>query len=263
MRLHGAKVLLTGASRGIGRSLARQLAGHGASLAVVGRHRKALEAVCAEILAVGARAHAVEFDLAAPAGHDAVVAEAVGVLGGLDLVVNNAGVSSFQALEREPADAIARLVAINLVAPMLIARAALPQLGPGARIVNVGSAFGSIGFPHFAAYSAAKFGLRGFSEALRREVAARGIGVTYVAPRATRTDANSKALYAFAESTGMAMDEPDGVARQIVAAIEGDAAERHLGGTEPFFARFNALLPRIVDRALGKQARLGRAALDG
>jgi NAD(P)-dependent dehydrogenase (short-subunit alcohol dehydrogenase family) len=260
MKLHGARVLLTGASRGIGREVARRLAGRGARL-VLGRDPAAVAAVCNEIFALGGRADSIVFDLAASAGHDTVVGRARVILGGIDVLVNNAGVSSFDALERQSAEAIARIAATNLVAPMLLARAALPHLAAGARIVNVGSMFGSIGFPHYAAYSATKFGLRGFSEALRREVAERGIGVTYVAPRAARTGANSAALYRFAARTGMTMDAPGDVAEGIVGAIERDEAERFFGGPEPFFARLNALLPRLVDRALGKQARIGREVL--
>ena len=261
MKIHGAKILLTGASRGIGRELARRLAGRGARLVLVGRDSTAVAAVCNEIFALGGRADSIAFDLAAATGHAAVVERARVILGGIDLLVNNAGVSSFEALERQSAETIARIAATNLVAPMLLARAALPHLAAGARIVNVGSMFGSIGFPHCAAYSATKFGLRGFSEALRREVAARGIGVTYVAPRAARTEANSAALYRFAARTGMAMDAPADVAEGIIDAIERDQAERFFGGPEPFFARLNALLPRLVDRALGKQARIGREVL--
>jgi short-subunit dehydrogenase len=261
MKLHVARVVLTGASRGIGRELARRLAGRGARLVLVGRNSSAVAAVCNEIFAVGGRADPILFDLAAPAGHDEVIERARTILGSIDLLVNNAGVSSFESFERQNPEAIARIVATNLVAPMLLARAALPHLQSGARIVNVGSMFGSIGFPHCAAYSATKFGLRGFSEALRREVAARGIGITYVAPRAARTEANSAALYRFAARTGMALDAPADVAEGIIAAIERDEAERFFGGPEPFFARLNALLPRLVDRALGKQARIGREVL--
>lgn len=261
MKLHGARVLLTGASRGIGRELALRLAGRGARLVLVGRDPAAVASVCNDVFALGGRADSIAFDLAAATGHAAVVERARVVLGGIDLLVNNAGVSSFEALERQSAETIARIAATNLVAPMLLARSALPHLAAGARIVNVGSMFGSIGFPHCAAYSATKFGLRGFSEALRREVAARGIGVTYVAPRAARTDANSAALYRFAARTGMAMDAPADVAEGIIDAIERGQAERFFGGPEPFFARLNALLPRLVDRALGKQARIGREVL--
>jgi short-subunit dehydrogenase len=261
MKLHGTKVILTGASRGIGRELARRLAGRGARLVLLGRDAAAVAAVCNEVFAVGSRADPIQFDLAAPAGHEAVIERARAILGRIDVLVNNAGVSSFESFERQSPEAIARIVATNLVAPMLLARAALPHLEAGARIVNVGSMFGSIGFPHCAVYSGTKFGLRGFSEALRREVAARGIGVTYVAPRAARTGANSAALYRFAAKTGMALDAPGDVAEGIVDAIERDEAERFFGGPEPLFARLNALLPRLVDRALGKQARIGREVL--
>jgi short-subunit dehydrogenase len=261
VKLNGAGVLLTGASRGIGRELALRLAGRGARLVLVGRDVRAVATVCDEVCAAGGRADPIQFDLAATAGHETVIDRARAILGRIDVLVNNAGVSSFEALERQSPEAIARIAATNLVAPMLLARAALPHLAAGARIVNVGSMFGSIGFPHCAVYSGTKFGLRGFSEALRREVAERGIGVTYVAPRAARTDANSAALYRFAARTGMALDAPGDVAEGIVAAIERDEAERLFGGPEPFFARLNALLPRLVDRALGRQARIGREVL--
>jgi short-subunit dehydrogenase len=261
VKLNGAGVLLTGASRGIGRELALRLAGRGARLVLVGRDPDAVAAVCNQVFALGGRADSIAFDLAAASGHETVVERARLLLGRIDLLVNNAGVSAFESFERQRPEAIARIAATNLVAPMLLARAALPHLAAGARIVNVGSMFGSIGFPHCAAYSATKFGLRGFSEALRRELAPRGIGVTYVAPRAVRTEANSAALYRFAERTGMAMDAPGDVAAGILAAIERDEAERLFGGPEPFFARLNALVPRLVDRALGKQARIGREVL--
>jgi short-subunit dehydrogenase len=261
MKLHGARVVLTGASRGIGRELARRLAGRGARLVLVGRDAAAVSAACSEVFAVGGRADPILFDLAAPAGHEAVIDRARAILGRIDVLVNNAGVSSFESFERQTPESIARIAATNLVAPMLLARAVLPHLAPGARIVNVGSMFGSIGFPHCAVYSGTKFGLRGFSEALRRELAARGIGVTYVAPRAARTDANSAALYQFAAKTGMALDAPGDVAEGIVDAIERDEAERFFGGPEPLFARLNALLPRLVDRVLARQARIGREVL--
>lgn len=263
MKLHGARALLTGASGGIGRPLARMLAGRGAKLAVVGRDRDTLAAVADEASAAGGRALPIVFDLAAGAGYDELVQRARTVLGGIDLLINNAGASSFESFERMTPANIARIVATNLVAPMLLARAALPHLAARGRIVNVGSMFGSIGFPYVAAYSASKFGLRGFSEALRRELAERGIGVTYVAPRTTRTDINSSAMYRFAERTAAAIDAPEQVARQIVEAIERDADERYIGGPEPFFARLNAVLPRLVDRALRKQSRVAREVLAG
>jgi short-subunit dehydrogenase len=119
--------------------------------------------------------------------------------------------------------------------------------------VNVGSMFGSIAFAWHAAYSASKYALRGFSEALRRELAGSGVGVTYVAPRAVRTPLNPPEVYRMAEQIRMKMDDPEPVARRIVEAIERDRKEAYLGFPESIFVRVNALLPRLVDRALRRQ----------
>jgi short-subunit dehydrogenase len=138
---------------------------------------------------------------------------------------------------------------------MLLVRELLPQLtaqGSG-RIVNVGSMFGSIAFPCFAAYSASKFALRGFSQALRRELYDSGVGVTYVSPRAVRTALNPPVVHHMAERGLMRMDEAHWVAQRIVRAMERDRDEVYLGFPEALFARVNALLPRLVDRAIHKQ----------
>lgn len=164
---------------------------------------------------------------------------------------------SFRPFAEEDPAVLERIVQTNLIAPMAMTRQVLPEMlarGSG-RIVNVGSTFGSIGFAWFAAYSASKFGLRGLSEALRRELEGSGVGVTYVAPRAVKTGFNSDAVYSMAEATGMKMDEPVWVAANIIAAIERDAKEVYLGFPEKFFARLNGLLPRLVDGGLRKQNR--------
>jgi len=120
------------------------------------------------------------------------------------------------------------------------------------------TAFGSIAFAWFASYSASKFALRGFSEALRRELEGSGVGVTYVAPRAVKTALNSPAVYRMAEKVRMNMDDPARVARRIVRAIGRDKKDVDLGFPEAWFVRVNALLPRLVDRTLRKQNRVMR-----
>ena len=113
--------------------------------------------------------------------------------------------------------------------------------------------FGSIAFPCFAAYSASKFALRGFSQALRRELSGSGVGVTYIAPRAVKTPFNPPVVHRMAALGMMHMDDPLWVAQKIVRAIEKGKDEVYLGFPESLFARVNALLPRIVDRAIVKQ----------
>jgi short-subunit dehydrogenase len=124
---------------------------------------------------------------------------------------------------------------------------------PQAWIVNVGSIFGYLGYPGHAAYSASKFALRGFSEALRRELADGPVRVLYFAPRATRTAMNGAGLVALNRELGVAMDDPAAVAQSLMRLLRRPARERLLGMPERLFARVNQLLPGLVDRALRRQ----------
>jgi short-subunit dehydrogenase len=112
---------------------------------------------------------------------------------------------------------------------------------------------GYLGYPGHAAYCASKFALRGFSEALRRELADGPVRVLYLAPRATRTAMNGAEVCALNAELGVAMDEPATVARELVAALRGSSPERLLGLPERLFARLNQLVPALVDRALRRQ----------
>ena len=122
-----------------------------------------------------------------------------------------------------------------------------------AMVVNVGSTYGSIGYPGYASYCATKFALRGFSEALRRELADTRVSVLYVAPRATRTSMNSAAAQALNVALKANVDDPQAVASAVVHAIAGDRRELYLGWPERFFVFLNHLLPALVDAALRRQ----------
>jgi short-subunit dehydrogenase len=265
MNLKGCRTLLTGAGSGIGRSLALALGAQGARLVLVGRNEKKLSEVAREIVHAGGYALTLPEDLSLPERHEPLVFSAATRLGGIDLLINNAGVSSFGEYAQEnPAD-IDNLINTNITAPLLLTRAVLPRMlsAKYGRIVNVGSILGSIGFPHFAAYSASKFALRGFSEALRRELSGTGVGVTYVAPRTTRTAFNSDALYKISAESGSAVDDPATVAAIILEAITQDRDEIYIGWPEKLAVRLNALLPRLVSGAISKQAAAARRMLRG
>jgi short-subunit dehydrogenase len=260
MKISDSTILITGASGGIGGAIARQLAQRGATLILINRDSDKLAAFAAELRASGGKVIPLAGDLATPGEPARLVQAALDQAGTVDILVNCAGVQNFGFFAEESAADTATLFNINTIAPIALTNALLPHLlkkGKG-QIVNLGSIFGSIGFPCFASYSASKFALRGFSEALRRELAGSGIGVTYVAPRFTRTAFNRNAVTRMANALKMNQDEPESVAASVIAAIEHNDRERYLGWPEKLFVRINSILPRLVDQSLIKQAGLMR-----
>ena len=258
--MSGFRAVHTGAAGGIGRAAAVRLAPLCDRLLLVGRHGATLAALQDEIERAGGKAGVVIADLTSAVGREAVLHAARAVPGGIDLLINNAGAGEFAWLADQSEATLERIVGVNVLAPMQLTRMLLPLLlaQPAARIVNVGSIFGYLGYPGHAAYSASKFALRGFSEALRRELADSPVRVTYFAPRATRTAMNSSVLCALNDALGVAMDEPAVVAEALADLLRQPARERLLGMPERLFARLNQVLPGLVDRALRRQLPLIR-----
>ncbi|MDQ6970389.1 MAG: SDR family oxidoreductase [Mariprofundus sp.] len=261
MEIKNKRVVLTGAAGGMGRILAAELVKRGANLAMVDANADALATLATKLSGT----HPVQGNLSTAKGCNAVADQCLEKLGGIDLLINLAGINSFAAYEDENPDKIELMLHVNLLAPMWLARAFLPlmQENNSGRIVNVGSVFGSIGFAYFSVYSASKFGLRGFSEALRREVADTNIKITYIAPRAVKTPMNSDALMRMGEATKMNMDAPEDVVQKIIAAIDNDRKDIYFGFPESLFVRINVLFPRLVDKALAAQNRIARAFAKG
>lgn len=256
MKIAGMRILITGAGGGIGQQLALALAKKGGVLLLADRQLDLLEKLCGEIVASGGKASVVAADLLQEDAPDQLADAAMRELGEVDVLINLAGIMSFNLFQNETTQSIERLWRVNVIAPMQLTRALLPHMlarGNG-RIVNIGSVFGSIGFPFFANYSANKFAVRGFSQALRRELESSGVGVTYVAPRYTRTPINAGPVSRMSEALKMNMDDPDVVAANIVRAIEKDAKEYYIGLPECLFVRINGILPGLVDGSLRKQA---------
>jgi short-subunit dehydrogenase len=251
MKLNECRAVITGASGGIGQALVAALLAEGAQLLLIGRQTDALQALA---IAHAGKVHVVQADICERSGREAVVA-AVQRFGGINTLINAAGVNHFGLLEQHDESAIADLIGLNVTATLQLTHRLLPLLRQQGRalVVNLGSTFGSIGYPGFSAYCASKFALRGFSEALRRELADTQVKVLYFAPRATQTRMNAANVVAMNDELKVAMDDPHSVALQLLAAIRREEEERYLGWPEKLFVRLNSLLPRVVDQALRKQ----------
>lgn len=261
MNFANMRIVLTGASGGIGRQLAHDLVQRGAKVLMVGRNHERLASIVRALDAHADRVRILAADLATADGLDSVVAAAQSLdERGVNVLINNAGVNDFGQFQGQRPDQVSTTVQTNLLAPMLLTQRLWPLLASqdSSCVVNVGSTLGSIGLPGQVAYSASKFGLHGFTEALRREAHGTPVRVLYVAPRATDTGMNDAEMRAFNADTGTRMDSPTLVSRQIIAALESRKAERFLGWPERLFVKLNALLPGLVDRAMRKPARLAR-----
>jgi short-subunit dehydrogenase len=256
MRLDRVRAVLTGASGGIGQEIARALIGNGAKVLLVGRSEAALDD-CLLGLGRGGETSADKFacDVTRSADRHRLLAAAASWQGGANVLINNAGQSAFGALQDLDGQRVEDVMAVNLLAPMQLSREFIPHLmrHDASAIVNVGSVLGAIGLPAYSVYAASKFGLRGFSEALRRELDGTGIAVQYLAPRATRTRFNTAQVDAMNAQLGNAVDPPARVARELVDLLASGRARRSIGLVERLFITINALLPAVVDSAVRRQ----------
>jgi short-subunit dehydrogenase len=245
--------ILTGGGGGIGTAIAQAIAPQCAVLLLVGRDAARLAATARAVERPGLACHVVLADLTTAEGRNAVAQAASGF--DIDLLINNAGTSEFAWFADQSEASVERILDVNALAPMLLTQRLLPQLQrrKSATIVNVGSIYGYLGYPGCASYSASKFALRGFTEALRRELADGPVRVLYFAPRATRTALNDDALTALNAELGTTMDAPEWVAHELVALLRRPVRERLLGMPEKLFARVNQVLPGLVDSGLRKQ----------
>ncbi|ALG74679.1 oxidoreductase [Azospirillum thiophilum] len=261
MLLSGKHVLVTGGSSGIGFAAARALAEKGAALAITGRRPDRLAAAVEALREAGASVTGIVADVSTAEGRKQTLERALDALGGLDILVNNAGGVRAGRLEQVTEEDILAMIAVDLTAPILLTRAALPALrasGEG-MVVNISSGLGLIGAPFYATYAGAKAGLARFGEALRRELKGEGIHVLTVYPGAT--DTPMMASNNAGPELGFTRESAEAVATALVAGIEAEGLEVIRGGeTRAAMIALNRDDPLAVDaRFLDLKARLEEA----
>lgn len=253
MKIGHARIVLTGAGGGIGTAAARDLARGGAALLLVGRSAERLAAQAQALKAASGAAVAWQVtDLTDTAALQSLAQAAADWKA--NVLVHGAGTPAFGRVESFGPAQVQQAIATNLVAPVLLTQALLPHLRQQARaqVVCIGSVLGRLGLPGFSIYSAGKFGLRGFAEALRRELAPTPVRVQYLGPRSTRTAFNDDRVEAYNRRTGTAVDPPERVAQALCDLIENEAAEAFLGFPEALAVRANGAWPGLLDGAFAK-----------
>lgn len=252
--LRGQVVLITGASTGIGRAAAVAFAREGSRIVLAARRQDKLDEAAREVEAAGGRARAVVADVVIQADVQKAV-QAATDLGGLHILVNNAGIGYFGTVEETPPDVFRRLLDVNLMGTMYGIWQALPIMRRQGRghIINVASVAGKRGSPANGAYCATKFALVGLSESLRVELAGSGIDVSVICPVATDTE--------FFEVAGRHSPRPrrqhagpvqtaEHVARTIVRCAKSPRPEVMPFRPARIMVAINAIAPRLADRIM-------------
>ncbi len=250
-------VLITGASSGIGEATARLLGARGFRLALAARRIDRLEKLAQEIGALGSQAIAIQTDVSQPGDVEAMVKTCLDVYGQLDILVNNAGFGKFGWLENlDTQSEILDQVNTNLVGSILASKAVLPHMisRKSGHIINMASVAGLVATPTYSVYAATKFGLRGFSQALRREVGIFNIQVSVIYPGGVKTE--------FAEKSGSTRRKTGISTPRFLVLTADDVAEsiasvikkpRHLV-VVPWLMRYavwlNNLVPGLADRII-------------
>lgn len=236
MSLNRKRIFITGGTGGIGRPLVLLLEGAGASVTVYFHEKEGglaenLDVVCGRLAANPP-----------------------------DILINMAGYNEFSVCEDQNATP---MVGLNLLVPIRLTQAVLPGMkarGSG-QIVNMGSMIGFIPLPYFSLYAATKAGLKGFSDALRRELDGSGVSVTHISPRAVKTKANSGMKGVFNQETKTPEDDPIQIAKRIFHAINAGEADVRIGFAERFFAVLNVALPRVVDGGLRRNKKIAETII--
>jgi short-subunit dehydrogenase len=251
--LQGRRILITGASSGIGRALAQQLAPLGTQLLLAARSEDKLRTI-----AGGAQnIRIVRADVTSDADRQEVLDQAVRQFGGLDVLINNAGVASWAHFADSNEEILRQIMEVNFFAPAELIRKAIPILVNGTQpaIVNVASMCGRRAMPAWSEYSASKYALCGLTESLRGELARFDIDILLMVPGLTKSEFSQH----FLRTDGKAKIEfdkgmpPEDVAARIIRSLQKNKTETIIGSDARWMLLVNRFFPRLVDYLIARK----------
>lgn len=252
--IHDQVVVITGASSGMGREMAHKFAAKGASVVLAARNEGALEMVALEIRQNGGTAHVVPTDVSSWEQVDSLAQEAMSVFGQINTWINDAGVSIYATVEDTDPEEFEQLIHINLLGVIYGSKAALSRMraqGFGT-IINFGSVLSDRAVPLQSAYIASKFGVKGFTEALRLEVMRERlpINVTLVLPAGVNTPffTHARSKMGVKPQPLPPVYKPEAVADAVLYAAEHPRRDVHVGGASWMFSVGQRLSPALMDR---------------
>jgi short-subunit dehydrogenase len=255
----GSRILITGASQGIGKALAEAAAKHGARVLVCARKIELLQEIAQQVRAKGGIIEVVQADITSPQDRQRMVEAAEKAFGGLDILVNNAGIGATGHFADVSPERLRQLMEVNFFGVTETTRVFLPMLKKGNRpaIVNISSIAGKRGIPARSEYSASKFAVQGFSEALRAELAKDGVDVLVVCPGLTQTNFSEnmieqKALVQLDHLRGMSAED---VAAHTLKAIEKGYNETCLTLNGKLMVLVSRFFPWIADIVVKRKVR--------
>ena len=257
--LAGARVVITGASQGIGRALAVAAAKRGARVLAAARSDDLLGELAAEVRKAGGTIETVRADVTSPEERHLMVEAATRHFGGADVLVNNAGIGATGHFAEVSPERLRQIMEVNFFGLAETTRAFLPLLRQGNKpaVVNISSIAGKRGIPARSEYSASKFAVQGLSEALRAEFARFGIDVIVICPGLTQTNFSKNMLE---QKARMPLDHMRGMTAEAVAeatlnAVAKGKDEICLTGQGKLIVFMSRFFPRLADRIAAKRVR--------
>ena len=248
--------VIVGATGGIGKAIVENLCKNNVNVVLVARNAEALQSMQTELKRQFPQLQLQSLccDLSDADSREQFIQALSQQNLRINYYINNAGVNDFSLFSHQSSEAIEQMMLINVVYPLQLIQQIISLMSKTApsQIINMGSTFGSIGYPCYVSYCASKFALRGATEALAREYSNSPIQFKYFSPRATDTAMNSPVVVEMNAKLGVKMDSPTFVAEELYQFMQNDKLYYQVGYPEKIFVKVNQVLPNVVSNSIQK-----------